>query len=207
MRSRLVLMLTAAASVVSLVVPSHAGQGGVRETAYTGGGAAVVKQTGQAPIADTGLLTCSATTGEGIGGGCVSFGFDPFNTSVQVLDAVNADHVAFQVCIDNDGNGICRSPDNGPCADQIFFSHNDEGQFFNPLGPLPIKFKDGCPGGPWRGYVVFLCTGAHEAGGSSHAHPATKGNITVAPVPGTGFGNFCGGTTQDPSNKTYLVTA
>lgn len=206
MRSRLVLMLTAAASVVSLVSPGHAAQG-VERTTYTGGGALVAKQSGQAPVADTGLLTCSASTGQGIGGGCVSFGSDPLApASVQVLDAVTADHVAFQVCLDNNGDGACVSPDRGPCADQIFFSHNDEGLFFNPLGPLPSTFKAGCPGGPWRGYVVFLCTGAHEAGGGSHAHPATEGSITVLPVPGSGFGNFCGGSTQDPSNKRYIVT-
>ena len=203
MRSRLLLIVATVATGASLALPSSAAQG--RYSAeYTGSGTFVVKQGGQPPLVDDGVLLCSPAQGTGVGGGCVEFGPGPDIASVGVTDGTQGQHVAFQVCIDNDHSGTCVSPDNGPCADQIFFSHADDGNIFNPLGPLPVKHKDGCPGGVWDGYVVFLCTGVHDSGGA-HSHPATKGTITTLNMPGTGFGNFCGGTPQDPSNKRYVV--
>ena len=213
MKSRLLIVLTgcaAAATLVSFMTPGSAAQG-IREVQYTGGGTVVLKQQGQSPAADEGVLVCSATGGMGVGGGCVSFGTIPQSSSVAVQDNVSGNEVAFQVCIDNNGDGRCVSPDEGPCADEIFFSHNDEGQFFNPLGPLPTRPKDGCPGGVWNGYVVFLCNGVHGGGAVSgtgspdHSHPATQGHIIQLDTPGSGFGNFCGGSRQDPSNKVYVV--
>lgn len=205
MKSRFLLVLTTLASLAALALPSSAAQK-TFEADYTAGGTLVVKQAGQPATADTGALVCSPSGQTlNVGGGCVSFGPGPDFASVEVLDAVMAHNVAFQVCIDNNHDGACISPDRGPCADQIFFSHNDDGLFFNPLGPLPVKHKDGCPGGVWDGYVVFLCTGAHTTGGTAHNHAATRGSILTQTVPGTGFGNFCGGSPQDPSNKTYVV--
>jgi len=204
MRSRVLLVLTVLASGAALALPSSAAQG-TYAAEYSAPGTLVVKQAGQPPAADTGVLVCSRSQQTlSVGGGCVSFGPGPDFASVVMLDAVMAHDVAFQVCIDNNHDGACVSPDRGPCADQIFFSHNDEGQFFNPLGPLPVKHKDGCPGGVWDGYVVFLCTGAHAAG-TTHNHAATRGSILTRTGPGTGFGTFCGGSTQDPSNKSYVV--
>jgi len=210
-KSRLLIALTACAALASLATPGSAAQR-VREAQYIGGGTVVVKEQGQSPAADEGVLVCSATGGLSVGGGCVSFGAFPQSSSVLVQDNVSGNEVAFQVCIDNNGDGACISPDEGPCADEIFFSHDDEGVFFNPLGPLPTKAKAGCPGGVWDGYVVFLCNGVHAdgggtsgGGGSGHSHPATNGSIIQLDTPGSGFGTFCGGSRQDPSNKRYVV--
>ncbi len=179
---------------------------------YVTGGTAVAKQSGQPPAADSGALACNAADGSGVGGACVPFG--P-GDSVLVNDTANGTGVAFQVCLDNDGDGVCTSPDvSQPCPDQIFFSHDDAGNFFNPLGPLPPSFLPGCPGGAWPGYVVFICQGAHVAGAASpispiadasgHVHPATTGTASLT-TGGTGFGTFCGGAKQAPSRKAYIV--
>ena len=101
---------------------------------------------------------------------------------------------------------MCGGPRTGAdgCADEIFFSHNDAGHFFNPLGPLPQGFKPGCPGGPFPGYIVFICDGVHAVQGQPpHAHIAPKGEITLT-TGGTGFGDFCGGTEETPP-KPYSV--
>lgn len=203
MRSRLALVLTALATCASLASPSSAAQRWTPEAVYTGSGTVVVKRAGAPPIADEGALVCNASNATGIGGGCVSFGPGIDVGAVRVDDMTSGTEVAFQVCIDNNGDGRCVSPDSGSCADQIFFSHDDRGNFFNPLGPLPVQHKQGCPGGLWDGYIVFLCTGAHDAAGV-HSHPATAGSITLA-ASGTGFGTFCGGPPSDPTNKPYVV--
>lgn len=203
MKSRLLLGLTVFATCASLAAPSSA-ERWTPEAVYTGSGTVVVKQGQRPPLLDEGALVCRPGQGTGVGGGCVSFGHDPNASSVAVHDATAGPDVAFQVCIDNNGDGRCVSPDFSACADQIFFSHDDEGNFFNPLGTLPISHKAGCPGGVWDGYVVFLCTGVHDAAGA-HSHPATTGSILTANTPGSGFGTFCGGTKSDPTNKAYVV--
>jgi hypothetical protein len=206
-----VIAIAALATLASLVSSSQA-QGNVERAGYTVSGTVVVKQAGQPAPADDGVLTCSITSGAGVGGACVSFGHDPGGAAVGVTDDVAGTQVAFQVCLDNDGDGACVSPGIGPCADEIFFSHDDRGAFFNPLGPLPPDFKFGCPGGPWRGYVVFLCAGVHTTpngtagGGSPHQHFASQGTVVVT-TGGSGFGNFCGGSQQSPSNKRYVLTS
>jgi hypothetical protein len=190
-----------------LIVPSGPAAGNV--VPYVASGTAVVKEQGQAPFADDGVVVCGSSA-PGIGGGCLPFGADD---SVEVLDAAMGHHVAFQVCIDNNGDGRCSAGREGErCADRVFFSHDDEGNFYNPLGPLPTGFDPGCAGGPFHGYVVFLCTGAHvlfddgtalPIAGATHAHAATSGTIQGA-TGGTGYGNFC-----RPANnqvKTYIVT-
>ncbi len=176
---------------------------------YVAGGTAVAKTAGQPPLVDSGVLQCSASTGDGVGGACLPFGALALD-AVLVKDAVAGRQVAFQVCIDNDGDSVCTSPGIGkPCDDLVVFSHDDAGNFFNPLGPLPPGFAPGCPGGPFPGYVVFLCEGVHaSAEGTNdltpHAHPATTGTATLASG-GTGFGDFCGGVRQNPSRKNYVV--
>lgn len=205
MRTRLLVLVTAVVSCASLALPASAAQGGPTfDSSYGLPGTFVLKQANQPPIADEGAMVCSPSRAVGVGGGCVSFGLAPDASSVEVLDAVQAHNVAFQVCIDNNGDGRCVSPDKGECPDQIFFSHDDEGRFFNPLGGLPTHHLPGCPGGVWDGYVVFLCTGVHNAG-TAHSHQVTAGTISTRNFPGTGFGNFCGGTPQDPTNKAYVV--
>ena len=205
MRHRGLLVL----SVLSAIVHTGTGHAAeIVEASYTAGGTAVVKQAGQPRAADEGVMACSATTGQGIGGACISFGH---KDSILVTDAVAGRDVAFQVCIDNNGDGRCVSPSfDRQCPDQIFFSHEDGGRFFNPLGPLPTSWKDGCPGGPFKGYVIFICNGVHEgaASGASeppHVHPASTGTAMLTGE-GTGFGNFCGGAEQSPSDKGYTIT-
>lgn len=175
---------------------------------YAAGGTAVVKSDGTT-FADAGALTCSASTGAGVGGACISWANAAGMDSVLVNDATGS-NVAYQVCVDNDGDGTCSAISlTGACNDRIFFSHADGGVFFNPLGPLPTSFDAGCPGG-FPGWLVFLCTGVHsDAAAGPHQHAATVG--AVGPVTGgTGYGDFCSG--ADPANgsgagvKAYVVT-
>lgn len=211
MKSRMLVLLTALAAAASFAAPSSADHEQVYEATYAGGGTAVVKETGRPPAADEGVLACAPGGSLSLGGGCVAFGKDPDLTSVLVNDVTAGTDVAFQVCLDNNGDGRCVSPDEGPCADQIFFSHDDGGRFFNPLGPLPTAFAPGCRGGEWHGYVVFLCEGAHVAGadgtgGVTHAHPVVHGTIsTLNGWKGTGYGTFCGGSRENQSSKQYVV--
>lgn len=166
---------------------------------YQAGGTFVVK-TQFGTLLDNGGVVCDGVNGDGIGGGCLLFpapvsGPDGRGGAfVRVHDDVAGPAVAFQVCIDNNGDGICGGPQTDPrCFDQIFFSHDDEGKFFNPLGPLPTSFLPGCEhNGGFGGYVALLCQGAHEVNGSAHTHSLTTGMIGLAPF-GAGYGDFCGG--------------
>ena len=178
-----------------------------RESAYVAGGTAVVRSDGEA-LADNGALVCSTSMGVGVGGGCIRWAAAAGLTSVLVTDRAAGDVVAYQVCIDNNGDSICGGIQDPRCPDQQFFSHADGGAFFNPLGPLPTAFLPGCAGG-FPGWVVFLCTGAHEDSSGSHSHAATTGSVLAWPK-GTGYGNFCGangeGTAAEPTvAKAYVV--
>lgn len=183
---------------------------------------------GPGPLVDSGVITCmKAKPVPSIGGGCVPFGV---GNSILVTDMNAGLEVAYQVCLDNNGDGSCslttpaarvaagacvvvgtsttcerEAADiglpSGPCDDELFFSHSDDGAFHNPLGPLPTDFKDGCPGGSWRGYVVILCEGVH-ATAAPHVHPVVAGSIT-ATTGGTGYGTFCGA--PGPQAKLYQV--
>lgn len=169
---------------------------------YVAGGTVVVKDSSAPPRVDSGVVVCSHGSQAGVGGACVPFG--AATDSILVQDDVSGTAMAFQVCIDNDGDGVCTSPDFKPCGDDVFFSHGD-GKFFNPLGPLPTSFRGGCAGGSFPGYVVFLCEGVHaDAASGAHVHPATTGSVTGTRG-GTGFGDFCGGARENPSRKSYIV--
>ena len=202
MHLRTILLLSL---VTALAAPSMVG-------AYTGGGTFVVK-TQFGTLLDNGGVVCQGTNGDGIGGGCLEFPDVPTSDDgtlgggfVQVADDSAGREVAFQVCIDNNGDGVCGGPQNAVaidspsgglggarCPDQIFFSHDDEGKFFNPLGPLPTSLLRGCEqNGGFNGYVVLLCQGAHEVGGASHTHAVSSGSISLA-RDGSGYGTFCGG--------------
>ncbi|MGH2768704.1 MAG: hypothetical protein ACRDIF_07095 [Actinomycetota bacterium] len=156
---------------------------------------------GNAPV-DAGVVICNVSnpTLDSVGGGCLPF--SPPNDSVLVDDFGVGGQVAFQVCIDNNGDRVCRGRSNPPaaCDDDLFFSHFDGGidaptgsfiDFFNPVGPIPTGFRPGCPPlpsltnpGPFSGYVVLICQGVHTVEGDtpvgmvpSHAHPAAAGQI------------------------------
>ena len=158
---------------------------------YVAGGTLVEKQGGQPPDVDDGVVVCKTAQAAGLGGGCMPFSAQK---SILVTDDVGGTNIAFQVCIDNNGDGLCGGENaDRNCQDDLFFSHSDNGAFYNPLGPLPTGFRTGCAGGPWQGYVVFLCTGAHvptKPVGAAHGHVATHGTITSV-ASGTGYGDFC----------------
>ena len=180
-----------------------------RESAYVAGGTAVVRADGDA-AADNGALVCSSSAGAGVGGGCIAWAAAKGLDSVLVTDAASGKLVAYQVCIDNNGDSVCGGIQDPRCPDQQFFSHADGGPFFNPLGPLPTAFLRGCPGG-FPGWVVFLCTGAHDDATGTHSHAATTGTIVAWPH-GSGYGNFCGangeGTSAEPTvAKAYVIAS
>lgn len=171
--------------------------------AYVGGGTFVVR-TQFGTLLDNGGVVCDGTNGDGTGGGCLPFPkFAREGGFVRVHDAQAGREVAFQVCIDNNGDGICGGPQGDDrCRDQIFFSHDDSGRFFNPLGPLPTSRLADCPTSGHDGYVVLLCQGAHEVGGSSHTHSVTRGSIGLSDF-GAGYGNFCGGGSSNGTNDGF----
>lgn len=192
---------------LTLAAPALAG--------YTSGGTFVVKSQG-ITVVDNGGVVCDGLTGGGVGGGCLPFPAETPPRSdgtapgafIRVSDLEVGERVAFQVCIDNDGDGICGgqppidltidvegasvSVGAGECRDQIFFSHGDGGRFFNPLGPLPTSSLKGCPDA-FQGYVVLLCEGVHDDREQGpHKHQLSTGTIEFAPD-GSGYGDFCGG--------------
>lgn len=201
---RRLLMLLAASAL--LVTTSQNGFAGEQQDArYDSSGTTVVRVAG-VTVVDEGSVTCSASTGAGTGGSCLRF--DPTNPApavfVQDGDPTIGTHVAFQACVDNNGDGFCTSPaEDGPCPDDIVFSHSDGGAFSNPLS-VRQGFRPGCAGGPFPGYVVFICAGTH-VDGSAHTHRATTGTSRLV-VGGGPSGNFCGGTQQRVSKKQYTIT-
>lgn len=168
---------------------------------YVSGGTVAARVDGGSTV-DEGYVVCDDGSGTGAGGFCVPFGG---GDAVWIDDEVAGEDVAFQVCVDNSGDGICTSPDSGPCADTVVFSHDDDGTFYNPVGPVPTGFVPGCGAGAYEGYVVFLCEGFHAVGTSVHTHPATTGTGGVTSG-GEGTGEFCGGDPV-PSRKAYTRTA
>jgi hypothetical protein len=195
---RPLLVLFAASLLVGLATNGAAGFGSMAD--YVGTHTIVVKGL-PADTLDRGSVICKSS-GASVGGGCILFG--P-GDAIMVMDDMAGTNVAFQVCIDNNGDSLCggRADPAGVCPDDIFYSHDDAENFFNPLGPLPMSFKPGCVGG-FPGYVVFICDGIHvaEGGGTPHQHIAPKGTINQA-AGGTGFGNFCGG--EEVPAKRYEV--
>ncbi len=200
-RKSLLVAVVAASSVLIGTAPG--GHAGERQAQYEGNGASVVRVAG-VTLVDSGQMTCSISTGNGTGGSCLRF--DPLVPAPAILvqDSANGTNQAFQVCLDNNGDSFCTSPEQGPCADDIVFSHADGGAFFNPL-TVPPMFRPGCPGGPFPGYIIFTCAGQH-VDGTAHSHSATNGSATLVSG-GTGSGNFCGGTQQNVSRKRYILTA
>lgn len=167
---------------------------------YVSAGVAVARGEG-ATVVDNGAVVCDGGNHVGVGGVCLPFTGDD---AVSVADDELGENLAFQVCVDNNGDGLCTTNDPDPtCPDQMYFSHDDAGHFFNPVGPVATGFTSGCPGGAFDGYVVFLCDGVHAAPGNPHAHPATTGVVTLT-TGGEGVGDFCG---NPFVSKPYFATA
>lgn len=184
---RISILAAAFAVVVSAFGTLPAAQAGP-SARYVSAGVAVARGNG-ATVVDNGAVVCDDGNGVGVGGVCLPFSGDD---AVSVVDDHLGDELAFQVCVDNNGDGLCTTNDPDPsCADDIYFSHNDAGDFFNPVGPVRTGFRTGCPGGAFDGYVVFLCDGAHAVQNDAHAHPASTGVATLTSG-GEGNGDFCG---------------
>lgn len=227
--------LAAAATMLLLVVALFV-QGAHADSTYLGAGTVVYKDyKDQDPTkVDHGVVVCHKATEIGIGGGCIPTPQGPpfAVNAIEVTDFIGQpDHaIAFQVCIDLNGDGLCVSqgivpPDptldeiaalctpskpGDPQIDLVYFSHDDLWNFFNPLGPLPpgsTKCPPGLMKGPgFQGYIVFLCEGVHSPrDGAPHTHGATAGTIKGTTVPQTtGYGDFCGGL-KDQVIKQYQV--
>lgn len=198
---RLLLALSVAAfAATPLTTPPAVADGA--EASYVAGGTAAVRNGGSTTL-DEGVMTCTDVGGyRGAGGFCLPFGG---GDAVRVADQVAGENVAFQVCLDQNGDGACTSPDEAPsCPDVVVFSHDDNGAFFNPVGPLPTGFDPGCGYGAFPGYVVFLCEGVHaDFTLLPHVHPATAGTATVTSG-GEGLGTFCGADPGEaPVRKRY----
>ncbi len=178
---------------------------------YVGGATFVARDNSVGQLLDAGGMLCYEGTGDGVGGACLSWADVGSNQFVRVADGLADTNVAFQVCVDNNGDGLCGGIINeGPggiltgCFDTILFSHDDAGTFYNPLGPLPTSFPPGCSGG-FPGWIVFLCEGIHDDGSTTHTHPVTAGTVTATNT-GSGTGTFCGGTLEiSVPPKPYVV--
>jgi hypothetical protein len=227
---------------IGLFVSGMALAGLTKVGAYEGAGVIVTNAGGNglaATILDNGAVVCDGVPdGNGVyhghGGACIPFGTlgmtttiigydtngDPIygdvpNDSIYVHDdSVADDKIAFQVCIDNDGDGICggsggSAGDPGAgreCGDIIVFSHSTfGGANYNPLwvGGMESHWQS-CGGQGFPGYIVITCAGAHINAGdnSSHAHQATTGSVSGVLTGGTPSGDFCGAPT---AAKAYIV--
>lgn len=168
---------------------------------YAGGATFVARDDSAGQLVDAGGMMCYEDTGDGVGGACIRWDeLAPGEEYAAIDDVLAGTNVAFQVCVDNNGDGLCGDTPAtagtagsvfGRCRDTILFSHDDDGNFFNPLGPLPLAFDQGCDGG-FPGWILFLCEGGHDDGNSVHTHSVTSGTFTPSTT-GSGKGTFCGG--------------
>lgn len=210
--------IAAVASLVALVVATTTTGNAATGERYEGGGTVAVAKINGVTVVDNGAAICRPG-GASTGGACVPFGEVGADgrgfVYLGVDDDTVGEDVAFQVCIDNNGDGVCsdfgQEPAGKGCLDQVYFSHGDDGLFHNPLGPLPSSRAPGCNTTTgWIGYIVFICEGVHVVkdgsanGGTPHVHPATTGTVSNAPS-GTGYGNFCGSSNRQPVEKDYKV--
>lgn len=207
----LLLALLLAAPGLALAAP-----GTPAPWVYSGAGTVVTSiNVGLAQITalDNGAVQCRDADYDGIfeqgqGGVCITFAQMAGGDAIFVQDGSVAPHLlSFQVCVDNNGDGICSgNGENGAynpsvCADRIYFSHHSSGGNLNPLFVDPQgvgAFFQQCARGGFPGYVVITCAGLHNnrLGTTPHSHDVTSG--TVQPVHlgyNTGSGDFCGGLT------------
>lgn len=196
--------IATAISIVTVLMAGMTPGNAASSERYEGGGTVAVAKINGVTVVDNGAAICRPG-GASTGGACVSFadvGADGRggNVYLGVQDDALGPDVAFQVCVDNNGDGVCGGPDGAgglECGDDQFFSHDDDGRFFNPLGPLPNSFRQGCPGSSAHaGFVVFLCTGVHQVRADApHEHTVTDGTAaTVVTDDATpSYGTFCGG--------------
>jgi len=182
---------------------------------YTGPGTVVTSfnlATGTITALDNGAVACHDPDGDGFyqsgnGGVCITFAQMNGGNAIRVDDFNLGAAVAFQACVDNNGDGICSGDgetgayDPAVCNDRIYFSHYSFGWYSNPLWVDPAgaaAFQAACGGGGFPGYVVILCAGAHNDrfGSTPHVHDVTEGIVYPTTLPwNTGTGDYCGGLT------------
>lgn len=224
-------VLIVLATTVVLALPLTGALPGDPPATYHGAGTVVVASSGAIgpvtlgsgfTIVDVGLLSCHNTPGgegqpnpqpsfSGNGGACIPFGAMQGN-ALLVTDNVHNTDVAFQVCVDIDGDSLCTGPTGAPCGDQILFSHDTTtGAFHNPLFVLPLQNAYSfCGGAGFPGYIVILCAGAHQDEptfpptnpSGTHTHEVTAGTIEGAWATSPASGDFCGAPT---AVKAYSV--
>lgn len=207
------------AAVVAISLAAVPGVLAVSAYSYDGPGV-VVLDAQRATIADNGAVVCEDADGDGVpekgtGGVCIPFDQLPDTDSgehpaVRVVDDEVGESVAFQVCVDNDGDGVCtfglkENPVGDPaeCFDEIRFSHGD-GVNVNPLAvPDGFAFPGCADNGGFPGVIVAICAGAHEsASEGAHSHEATAGSAQTTTTTDTSTGDFCGARS---SAKAYVV--
>ncbi len=148
--------------------------------AYVLGGTLVSNDAG----VDDGAMVCAEDGSRGVGGNCL-FPADRAGRNGVMVNGFGT-RVAFQVCIDNTQDFLCSGgdPTGAGCADEFFFSHDDSGAFYNPVGGpgvIPQTYTCGPRAGSPANWLVFVCTGVHGSTevGFPHTHPTPlTGTIT-----------------------------
>lgn len=164
-----------------------------------------------ATFVDNGAVVCEDTDGDGTydkgnGGLCIHF-WEMRGDSILVEDALAYRDVAFQVCVDANGDGICGSSAfSDPlglsgCRDALVFSHNGfNGGFDNPMY-LPSFLEQAywqCGGLGFPGYIVIICAGAHQTFGDpdGHTHTVAFGQVYSTYEGTWPKGDYCGAPTD-----------
>lgn len=172
---------------------------------------AVPGRDAAATFVDNGAVVCEDTNGDGTydkgnGGLCIHF-WEVQGDSILVEDALAFRDVAFQLCVDANGDGICGSSNfsdplgiNG-CRDEIVFSHNSfDGGFDNPM-LIPRHLENAfwmCGGVGFPGYIVIICSGAHQTFGDAdgHTHQVAFGQVYSTYGGTHPRGDYCGSPTD-----------
>lgn len=206
--------------ILAFTATTHAAPGaGPWAASYAGPGSIVASfdlggpnTEGSATFVDNGAIVCEDVDGDGIyekgrGGTCISFaqfhatGMD----SILVEDALAYRDVAFQVCVDANGDGVCgdgffNDPFATGCRDIIYFSHSSfTGGYSNPMY-MPYWAEQhfyNCGYGGFPGYIVILCAGAHQTQGdpTGHTHEVTFGQTYLDWGGAWPSGDYCGAPT------------
>jgi hypothetical protein len=210
MRARFIVL--GALALVPLAVPAHSD---TQYGTYTGAGSVVLSNPlGANPVTllDNGAVVCHTASRQGTGGLCIPFSDLGTDDSVLVSDDQVGSAAIFQVCVDNDGDGVCGGGKRGDpgsndlCSDRIVFSHSRDGANANPMR-LPVDGKFlydnfcGANGG-FAGYIVIICAGTHADESGVHEHIASAGTVTTTTGGVVPSGDFCGGPV---AAKAYIV--
>lgn len=162
------------------------------ELTYVGAGT-VVTAVGTG-LTDDGLVVCNSN-GPSAGGFCV-----PNSASaIEVKDELVGRDVSFQVCADMNADGDCTDTSLATNPDEVLFSHelNAPETYRNPMDISALSNPPTSSFNPDGKYVVFICAGVHDNGGSVHEEKASVGEGSVVSASGASAGfsavdGFCG---------------